>query len=201
MLKKTFLKAPYRVQIFKTEAPDVMLPPEPIITRWGTWLDATDYYCKHLQSIRNVFTKLNDDSVSILKVKNILDDQQLDANLVCITSNFGIISKSITQLETRGLKLVDSINIINKIKNEMNVINTQSDSIKSVVEKFKKVIEKNKGFNMLRIISNILNGTGENIEMDELGDLNACEMIYFKYASITSVDVERSFSQYKNLLT
>jgi hypothetical protein len=67
------------------------------------------------------------------------------------------------------------------------------------VEKLKKVIEKNKGFNTLRIISNILNDTEENI--DELGDLNASEMVYFKYAPITSVDVERSFSQYKNLLT
>lgn len=198
-VKKTFLKAPYRVQIFKNEAPEVMLPPEPIITRWGTWLDATDYYCKHIQSIRNVFMKLDDDSASILKVKNILDDQQLDANLVCITANFGIISKSITQLEKRGLKLVDSINILNKIIDDMNIIDTQSKSIKSVVEKLKKVLEKNKGFNTLRIISNILNGTEENI--DELGDLNASEMVYFKYAPITSVDVERSFSQYKNLLT
>ena len=50
---------------------------------------------------------------------------------------------------------------------------------------------------MLRIISNILNGTEENI--NELGDLNASEMV--KLAPITSVDVERSFSQYKNLLT
>ncbi|KAL4142184.1 hypothetical protein QTP88_004693 [Uroleucon formosanum] len=198
-VKKTFLKAPYRVQIFKNEAPEIMLPPEPIITRWGTWLDATDYYCKHIQSIRNVFMKLDDDSASILKVKNILDDQQLDANLVCITANFEIISKSITQLEKRGLKLVDSINILNKIIDDMNIIDTQSKSIKSVVEKLKKVIERNKGFNTLRIISNILNGTEENIM--ELGDLNASEMVNFKYAPITSVDIERSFSQYKNLLT
>ncbi|XP_025420798.1 uncharacterized protein LOC112690907 [Sipha flava] len=143
--------------------------------------------------------KLDDDSASILKVKNILDDQQLDANLVCITAKFGIISKSITQLEKRGLKLVDSINIVNRMIDDMNIIDTHSKSIKSVVEKLKKVIEKNKGFNTLRIISNILNDTEENI--DELGDLNASEMVYFKYAPITSMDVERSFSQYKNLLT
>ena len=102
-----------------------------------------------------------------------MDDQQLDANLVCITANFGIISKLITQLEKRGLKLVDSINIVNKIIDDMNIIDTQSKSIKSVVEKLKKVIEKNKGFNTLCIISNILNVTEENI--DELGDLNASE--------------------------
>jgi len=126
-----------------------------------------------------------------------LDDQQLDANLVCITANFGIISKSITQLEKRGLKLVDSINIVNQIIDDMNIIDTQSKSIKSVVDKLKKVIGKNKSFNTLRIISNILNSTEENI--NELGDLNASEMVML--ALITLVDVERSFSQYKNLLT
>lgn len=74
------------------------------------------------------------------------------------------IAKSITQLETRGLKLVYAINIVNKIINDMNIIDTQSKSIKSVVEKTYKVLEKNKGFNMLRILSNILNGTEENID-------------------------------------
>jgi len=135
--------APY---VVKNEAPEVMLPPESIITRWGTWLDATDYYCKHIQSIRNVFMKLDDDTASILKVKNFLDDQQLDANLVRITANFGIISKSITQLEKRGLKIVDSINILNKIIDDITIIDTQSKSIKSVVEKLKKNIRKKQRF-------------------------------------------------------
>jgi len=67
--------------------------------------------------------------------------------LVCITANFGNISKSITQLEKSGLKLVDSINIVNTIMDEINLINTQLKNIKSVVEKLKRVIE-NKGFNM-----------------------------------------------------
>jgi len=39
-VKKIFLKSPYRVAFFKNEAPGLPLPPEPIITRWGTWLNA-----------------------------------------------------------------------------------------------------------------------------------------------------------------
>ena len=120
--------------MFKNEAAELK------ITHWGTWLDVTNYYCEYIQSIRNTCIELNGDSASILKVKNILDDQQLDANLVCISANFGIISKSITQIEKRGLKLVDSINIVNKIIDDINIIDTQSKSIKSVVDKLKKVI-------------------------------------------------------------
>ena len=59
------------------------------------------------------------------------------------------------------------------------------------------VLKKNIGYQSLIQISNILNGTEENIY--ELGDLNASEMV--RLAPITSVDVEQSFSQYNNLLT
>lgn len=45
-IKKIFLKSPYRVSFLKNEASGLPLPPEPIITRWGTWLNAAVYYCK-----------------------------------------------------------------------------------------------------------------------------------------------------------
>jgi hypothetical protein len=69
---------------------------------------------------------------------------------------------------------------------------------KLINDKFKNVFDKNKGFEVLQEVSNILSG-------DEIGanklpeDLSIQESIYFKYAAITSVDVERSFSIYKNL--
>ena len=44
--KQVFLKAPSRVLFFKTEAPGVPLPPEPVLTRWGSWFEATSYYCQ-----------------------------------------------------------------------------------------------------------------------------------------------------------
>ncbi|KAF0687787.1 BED-type domain-containing protein, partial [Aphis craccivora] len=37
-------KAPTRVEIFKIEAPGICLPPDPIITRWGSWINAAIYY-------------------------------------------------------------------------------------------------------------------------------------------------------------
>jgi hypothetical protein len=44
-VKKIFLKS-YRVAFFKNEAPGLPLPPEPVITRWGTWLNAAIYFVK-----------------------------------------------------------------------------------------------------------------------------------------------------------
>lgn len=62
------------------------------------------------------------------------------------------------------------------------------------------VLKKNVGLAMLKKIKNILNG--ELIDMKDLPeDLDINDLTYFKYAPITSVNVERSFSAYKTLLT
>jgi len=37
-VKKVFLKAPYRVAIFKDKSLNIPLPPAPILTRWRTWI-------------------------------------------------------------------------------------------------------------------------------------------------------------------
>jgi hypothetical protein len=52
-VKKVFLKAPSRLEIFKTEDSGISLPPAPIITRWGAWLEAF-YYADNFTSIQNM---------------------------------------------------------------------------------------------------------------------------------------------------
>lgn len=36
--KKVFLKSPARIKAYKEKLPTVPLPPEPVVTPWGTWL-------------------------------------------------------------------------------------------------------------------------------------------------------------------
>ena len=43
-VKQLFLKAPSRIQVFRKALPDYPLPPEPVLTRWGSWIEATIYY-------------------------------------------------------------------------------------------------------------------------------------------------------------
>ncbi|XP_067008919.2 uncharacterized protein [Anabrus simplex] len=42
-VKEIFIKAPSPVHAFKTMHPELPLPPEPILTRWGTWILAALY--------------------------------------------------------------------------------------------------------------------------------------------------------------
>jgi len=38
-------------------APDIPLPPRPVLTRWGTWLNASMYYCDHFQLIKEIINQ------------------------------------------------------------------------------------------------------------------------------------------------
>jgi hypothetical protein len=78
--KKIFLKAPSRVQIFKEIAPNIPLPPQPVLTRWRTWLTAAFYYCEHFGIIKNIIMKLENDATSIEKVIDLITDRELELN-------------------------------------------------------------------------------------------------------------------------
>ncbi|KAL4149446.1 hypothetical protein QTP88_003396 [Uroleucon formosanum] len=174
-VKKVFLKAPSRIQIFKTMAPDIPLPPRPVLTRWGTWLNASMYYCDHFELIKEIINQLDRENAA----------------------NFSTLAISITQLETFGVPLIDSINIIQKIKAEIQKAPNKIGKI--IYQKLTTTLNKNKGFKIISDISGILNGQGATNEIPD--DLTANDLAFFKYSPITSVDVERSFSIYKNWQT
>lgn len=51
--KKIFLKAPKRIQAYK-EMLKIPLPPEPVLTRWGTWIKTVVFYATHFEGITQV---------------------------------------------------------------------------------------------------------------------------------------------------
>jgi DNA integrity scanning protein DisA with diadenylate cyclase activity len=111
-VKKTFRKAPNCVQIFKNKASYLNLPSEPIITRWGTWINASNYYCEHLDVIRKIIEKLDvDDAVSIKEAKKYIFKNGIERDLAYIKSNFSILTISFTKLQKQELPLTDAINL------------------------------------------------------------------------------------------
>jgi hypothetical protein len=127
-----------------------------------------------------------------------MDDCDLKSDLIYIYSNFGTLSDSITQLETFGLSLHHLIKIVQDVENKIQQAgNRVGQDIKN---KLKSVLDKNTGFKTMTTISKILNG--EKVSNQNFSDdLNNSDIAYFQFAPITSVDVERSFSKYKNLLS
>lgn len=47
-VKKSFLKASFRVQVYKVLL-GVLFPPEPIVIRWGTWVEVVMFTSKTIK--------------------------------------------------------------------------------------------------------------------------------------------------------
>ena len=66
-VKSVFVKAPNRVALFKELAPNVPLPPEPVVTRWGTWLAAVSYYAENWDAVKTVVMNLRDSDAESIR--------------------------------------------------------------------------------------------------------------------------------------
>uniref|UniRef100_A0A2S2RAE7 DUF659 domain-containing protein n=1 Tax=Sipha flava TaxID=143950 RepID=A0A2S2RAE7_9HEMI len=139
-----------------------------------------------------------EDAISIGKVQDVMADRNLECNLAYIKSNFGTLLETIIRLELSGRTLANPIQIVIEFQNKIQEIKNERGKI--VQLKLKNVLEKNTRFNTICNILKILEGTELSITSLP-DDLSFDDMAFIRYAPITSVDVERSFSTFKNLLT
>ena len=99
-IKSIFTKAPSRINFFKQVAPSLSLPPEPIITRWGTWLNAVNYYSNNFDIIKNIINSFDsNEAAAIRKSKQLINDSNVKENLIFISTNFMNLSETINKLE------------------------------------------------------------------------------------------------------
>ena len=188
--KKVFLKSPLRIRKFKLECPNVPLPPEPVLTRWGTWLSAVEYYSKHFDSVQKVVNLFNaEEAASIKTAQEIFAKDSVRCDIAFIKANFCFLCKEILYLETKSLRLADSLRCIESVEEKLNLVSGPIGS--AVFKKLRFVLDKNSGLNTIKQLSAIIN----------FANLSPNDIAAYRFAPITSVSVERSFSKYKSILT
>jgi hypothetical protein len=194
-VKKIFTKSRSRNELFKSIAPDLPLPPKPVITRWSTWLNASFYYAKNFDVIKLVLEKLNpEDAICIANAQKLLSKNDLKTELSYLLTNFQFIPEMITSIQAKDVMLSYSVQIIENLDIKLSAIDGSFGDI--IRAKFDFLINKNKSFEIVKKISSIIKGE----ESDTIEDLSPEQISCFKFAPITSCDVERSFSKYKLML-
>lgn len=152
--KKLFcfvLQAPTRRQSFKEKNPNIPLPPNPIITRWGTWLEACEYYADNFDGVKAVVDEFDDnDAQSIRTAKDIFALPNIKQQLAFIKAHFMNITKSIKTMESKGLELKVYIDIIENIRTELGTVNDR------YAQRFEQILARNPGYTSLHQIKNIL---------------------------------------------
>ena len=99
-VKKIVLKGPSRVVTLKETHPDLPLPPEPILTRWGTWIEAALFYAKNYAKVKTILGKLDpNDAVLIEKGQHLVKSSSLEADLAFIAAHLLSLLATLTQLE------------------------------------------------------------------------------------------------------
>jgi hypothetical protein len=78
--------------------PNTHLPPHPIITRWGTWLESAFFYADHFEGFKNLIENLEDNAKCIQNCKSIFNKLNVKYNLTYIKANFLCIVESIKKL-------------------------------------------------------------------------------------------------------
>ena len=93
------------------------------------------------------------------------------------------------------MPLTESVDHIRKVIEAVSLIPNGEVKIR-VEEKLQFVLNKNPGWKTIASVSEVLSGAaaGQNL------DFSIAEISNFKYAPITSCDVERSFSRFKSVL-
>lgn len=110
--------------------------------------------------------------------------EHVQNNLVYIASNFKVLSESILKLQTKDMSLVESLSIVDNVQTQLKSV--QVEHGKKVYEKMENVLSKNIGLKTLKQISSILGGSITTMNgLPE--DLTTNDLIFYKYAPITSV--------------
>lgn len=196
--KKVFRKAPNRISMFKEKNPDLPLPPQPCLTRWGTWLAAALYYADHFEEIKATVDVLDaGDAEAIGITQDLLKRSQLRADLVFIKGHFADLPPTIVQLQSRAIKAPAAWSIF--VRAVQPLYDLPQEKLR---KKLDDVLRRNSGLLKLLPILKQLDPTCNSLTMNlhDAPELPPAALAAFVYAPLTTVDVERSFSQYKAVL-
>ncbi|KAJ8946907.1 hypothetical protein NQ318_008263 [Aromia moschata] len=73
-------------------------PPQPIITRWATWLKAAFYYAKYFTQIKSVLLQFNPkDAAAIKESQMTFQNSSLERDLKTIHDNYRGLHAAITR--------------------------------------------------------------------------------------------------------
>ena len=194
-VKQIYRKAGSRLIAWKKAYPGVPVPPRPVLTRWGTFVEAALYYHKYFDAVHDMVNRLNsDDAAAIPKTKTLLDCQKLHEQLNWVATNLGFLPEIIKKMEEEGLTVQESIGLLDEAKQKIDNLQGKTDIeatwCSRLKAKFESVTGKNPDLNVIRGLITVQSALG--------GEINE-NLALLKYCPITSVDCERSF-RYRILL-
>lgn len=130
----------------------------PVVTRWGTWLSAAEYYAQNLGAFESVVMQFDpEDACSIAHAQNTLKSPKLATNLAYISAHFGGLPNILKQLESRGEPIEVAVNRMMNLR--VHFALSTGETAEKALKKYDSVLERNPGWKAIREIADIIAGT------------------------------------------
>nr|XP_042895595.1 uncharacterized protein LOC122268878 [Parasteatoda tepidariorum] len=147
----------------------------------------------YMKEVTRVLTSFSNEKAIFIS-KSLLSSSKIKTELTFISTYFGKLPGAIEHMEKRNMSLSESLKIFDStIEELMSVPGPAGDRIR---KKCENVISANTDFECIKDIAKVLCGD-TTVELTISLTMASC----FRYAPITSVEVERSFSLFKTILT
>ena len=174
-IKAATIKNKERRALFKEM--NIDFPPEPVLTRWGSWLNAALYYSENLVKVKAIFDKIEGNGILVKNAKKALESPTLVKSICSISSNYKCLSDKVSQLESSTLGIKEAFKKVTELE--------FGDDLVGINDYIQKRLDKNG-------IREIVEMSDPNISPDTYAKLQDCQA--------TSCCVERSFSMLSKLL-
>lgn len=130
---------------------------------------------------------------AISKSQAAFSNAAVKSGLIFIKTHYSDLPEAITKLEKSGVSLADSLRNFEEIK--LKITNVPGNAGGKICKKLNNVVEKNPDLNCLVEVKKIHEGEPKTTQF------STEEACCLKYAPVTSCDVERSFSKFKEILS
>ena len=79
---------------------EIGTPLQPVLTRWGTWLNAAEYYAKNLVKVREIVNAFEDDGILVSNANAVINDPNAAKLLAEIHCDYQMLPKVIQKIES-----------------------------------------------------------------------------------------------------
>ncbi|KAG0433983.1 CGG triplet repeat-binding protein 1 [Dictyocoela muelleri] len=119
-MKNLTVKNKFRDNLFKKEIGTI---PKPIITRWGTWLEAALYYSENFRKVKEIVFSFKNDGILIENARDAFEDKDLISELINIENNYRILKKYLNDSCKEYFSINDAVKLFKEIDFKEDVLN------------------------------------------------------------------------------
>lgn len=169
--------ATVRNKVRKAMFSSIGYPPQPVVTRWASWLQAAFYYADHLPEVSAIVANFEGSGVLVTKAQQSVQAPLLNVHLLEIKEQYSELASLVSRMEAATYTIKEAVVDVKRISFKEDVCH-----IAAYIAKRLKDSDIDKIITLAR----------PEIEPSLYGKLQRCQA--------TSASVERSFSMLGKLL-